>query len=294
MVLGAAAGGGLPQWNCGCANCAAARFGAGEVKPQTQSSVAVSVDGVRWALLNASPDIRQQLLAHSPLYPRGLRDSPLKSVVVTNGDVDHIAGLLVLREKQPFSLFLTAEIRAVLEDNPIFRALDPGYVKVKEVALFSPFELLPDLKAELFTVPGKVPLFMEEGEPETDIEGGQTVGVALRHNLRRIYYIPGCARMTPALAERLEGADAVLFDGTLFTDDEMIRTGTGTKTGRRMGHMPISGSGGSLEAFSGIEVKRKIYVHINNTNPIWRNGPERREVEEKGWQVAHDGMEVLL
>lgn len=292
LVLGSAAGGGLPQWNCGCRNCADAR--AGEIPPQTQSSLAVSVDGADWALLNASPDIRHQLASAPALHPRQLRHSPVRSVVLTNGDLDHIAGLLVLREKQPFDLYSTPETRAVIEANPVFAALDRAHVTIRDVGLDTSFEILPGLSAELFAVPGKVPLFLEQGEPQTDLAGGQTVGVAIERGGRRMVYVPGCARMTPALAKRLAGADLALFDGTLFADDEMVRSGTGAKTGRRMGHMPMSGPGGSMVAFDGLEVGRKVYIHINNTNPVWRDGPERRAVEYLGWEVANDGMEIVL
>lgn len=291
VVLGSAAGGGLPQWNCGCANCAAARRGS--IAARTQSSVAASADGDSWAIVNASPDIRAQLAGAPALHPRGLRDSPLRSVLLTNGDIDHVAGLLSLRERQPFTVHATPETAAALRANPMMRVLDPDLVSWREARPGAPLELAPGLVAELFPVPGKVPLYMEEGEVETDREDGQTVGVRLSAGGASAFYIPGCARLTPALAERLDGAALVLFDGTLWEDDEMIRTGTGTKTGRRMGHMPISGEDGSLAAFAGLSVGRKVYVHINNTNPVLDSeGPERRAVEAAGWTVAEDGMEL--
>ena len=291
LVLGSAAGGGLPQWNCGCANCERAR--RGELAARTQSSIAASADGEHWAIVNASPDIRLQLAATPALHPRGLRDSPVVSVLVTNGDIDHVAGLLSLRERQPFALHATAETAEVLKANPMLRALDAKLVTWREVAPGAAFELAPGLEAELFPVPGKVPLYMEEGEVRTDLESGQTVGVRLSAGGDAAYYIPGCARMTPGLAGRLERAGLVLFDGTLWDDEEMIRTGTGTKTGRRMGHMPVGGEDGSLDVFAALGVARKVYVHINNTNPILDPAShERRAVEEAGWTVAEDGMEL--
>lgn len=294
LVLGAAAGGGLPQWNCGCPNCRMARDPRSGLRPQTQSSLAVSVDEGQWAILNASPDIRQQLQERPQLHPRTLRDTPIGSVVLTNGDIDHIAGLLTLREKQAFRLVMTAAIAAILDENPIFRVLDAGIVSRRIVALEEPFELLPGLMTRLFSVPGKVPLFMEAGDIRTDIEGDQTIGVEMAAGNRRAYHILGCAALTPALAARLAGADLVFFDGTLFADDEMLTSGTGQKTGRRMGHMPISGAGGSLEALSRIDIARKVYIHINNTNPVWRYGPERDMVEHAGIQIAHDGLEIAV
>jgi len=249
-------------------------------------------------VLNASPDLRQQILANPPLQPRdpdiyGLRDSPIRAVVITNGDIDHVAGLLSLRERQPFTLWTTAEIAAVLDANPIFEALNREVVARRTLALDAPVELLAGLEAELFAVPGKVPLYMEGETVETELEGEQTVGVRLSDGERTLFYVPGCATMTPALADRLRGAELVLFDGTVFHDDEMQRAGVGTKTGRRMGHMPMAGPGGSLEAFAELDVARKVYVHMNNTNPVWRpDSPERRIVEEAGWTVARDGMEL--
>jgi pyrroloquinoline quinone biosynthesis protein B len=266
----------------------------GIAAPQTQSSLAVSANGRDWAILNASPDIRQQLSWHGTLHPRSLRDSPVASVLVTNGDIDHIAGLLVLREKQPFNLFATSAIHAILGASPVFGVLDEAFVPRLLVALDEPFALLPGLTCRLFAVPGKVPLFMEETTADIAREGEETVGAEMHCAGRRIYYIPGCGAVTETLAQRIRGADLVFFDGTLFTDDEMIATGTGVKTGRRMGHMPITGEGGSLEALGSLTIGRRVYVHINNTNPIWRDGPERRTVETAGFDIGHDGMEIEL
>lgn len=294
IVLGAAAGGGLPQWNCGCENCRLAR--AGEIPAASQSSLAVSGDGREWAILNASPDLRVQVTACAALYPTGARDSPVRSVLLTNGDIDHVAGLLTLRERQGFGLHATAEILRVLAANPVFGVLDAGLVPRRAVRLGETFELVAGVEAELFAVPGKVPLYLEgedfeKGTVATDIEGEQTVGV----RIGRTFYVPGCAAVTPALAARLKGAAAVFFDGTLWEDDEMIRAGVGTKTGRRMGHMPVSGAAGSIAAFDGLGVGRKIYVHMNNTNPLWRPGSrERAAAEAAGWEIGYDGMEVAL
>jgi pyrroloquinoline quinone biosynthesis protein B len=294
LVLGAAAGGGLPQWNCGCANCRLARNPNGGLRPQTQSSLAVTANGHDWALLNASPDIRSQIEANPVLHPRALRDTPIASVLVTNGDIDHIAGLLILREKQPFRLFTTPAIGDILAANPVFEVLDPNCVERITVALDQPFTLVNGIEATLFAVPGKLPLFMEGENPETALEGEQTVGVELTGSGKRIYYIPGCGRLTDRLTDRIRGADLLFFDGTVFHDDEMARAGTGLKTGRRMGHMPMSGEGGSIDALKGLAIGRTIYVHINNTNPVWQQGPERRAAEQAGYEIGYDGMEVHL
>jgi len=226
-ILGAAAGGGLPQWNCGCRNCTLAR--AGEIPAQTQSSLAVSADGSSWAILNASPDIRQQLFQTRALHPTGLRDIPLRSVLVTNGDIDHVAGLLTLREMQPFTVFATQGIHEVLAANPIFDALNASVVTRRPIELNTPFDLLPGLSATLFPVPGKVPLYMEGATVQTDLIGDQTVGVLLETETARAFYIPGCALLTDDLRARLHGADLLFFDGTLWRDDEMIREGLGRR-----------------------------------------------------------------
>ena len=299
LIVGAAAGGGLPQWNCNATNSASFWRGSYPLVPATQSSLAVSSDGDAWALLNASPDLRSQIMARPQLQPRdpgahGLRDTPIQTVLLTNGDIDHIAGLLTLREKQAFRLVSTAGIADVLAENPIFNALDPQFVTRSIVGLDESFELVPGLTARLFAVPGKVPLFMEGETVQTDLMGEQTVGVEIGDGERSLFYIPGCARMVPDLARRLQGAEAVLFDGTLWSDDEMIRQGVGQKTGQRMGHMSMSGPDGSIAAFAGLDVARKVFVHINNTNPVWRDGPERAQAEAAGWEIAHDGLEVTL
>ena len=290
-ILGAAAGGGLPQWNCGCANCNLAR--SGKIPSQTQSSIAVSADGTSWAVLNASPDIRQQLTDAPVLHPTGLRALPLSSVLVTNGDIDHVAGLLTLREMQPFMLFATQGIHEVLAANPIFDALNAKVVTRETIALETPFTLAPGLTATLFAVPGKVPLYLEGAEVKTDMMGDQTVGVELLTDETRAYYIPGCALMNDDLRQRLQGADMVFFDGTLWQDDEMVRAGLGQKTGKRMGHMSMSGPDGSIAAFVGMDIGRKIYVHMNNTNPVLRpDSAEKAEAEAAGWIIGQDGMEI--
>jgi pyrroloquinoline quinone biosynthesis protein B len=298
LVLGAAAGGGLPQWNCR-AECSASVWRGG-LRPSTQSSLAVSAGGGEWVLLNASPDLRAQIIATPELQPRagargGLRNTPIRAVVLTNGDVDHIAGLLTMREKQPFALWMTPAIADVLDANPIFEVLDRDVVRRRRVALDEPFTPVEGLEITLFAVPGKVALYLEGETVETDLVGEQTTGVALSDGTSTAYYIPGCARMTPELAARLRGAPLVFFDGTVFHDDEMIRAGVGRKTGRRMGHMAMAGPEGSLAAFADLDVRRKVYVHMNNTNPVWLpDSPERARVEAARWEVAHDGMEVVL
>jgi pyrroloquinoline quinone biosynthesis protein B len=295
IVLGAAAGGGFPQWNCNCDVCRLAWAGDARVRPRTQASLAVSADGQRWTLLNASPDLRAQIQATAALHPRGARrGSPIGAVVLTGAEIDQTAGLLNLRERSPFTLTATAATLAAVADNPMFGVLAADLVQRRAVLPGEKFAIDDRLQAELFMVPGKVPLYLEGDNPDTAEESSANVGVEISDGRARLVYVPGAAAMTPALHQRLSGADVILFDGTLFTDDEMIRTGTGTKAGRRMGHMPITGEGGSLGAFEGLAA-RKIFVHINNTNPILVEGsPERSRVEAAGWEVAWDGMEIVL
>lgn len=290
IILGAAAGGGLPQWNCGCSNCNAAR--AGRIAAMGQSSIAVSADGRGWAILNASPDIRAQMAATPALHPTGLRDVPLRSVLVTNGDIDHVAGLLTLRESQPFDLFATPAIHDALAANPMLAALRADLVSRRVVALDQRAELAPGLTATLFAVPGKVPLYQEGEVVETGLMGETTVGVELSANGRRALYIPGCAAAPDWLLARIEGADGLLFDGTLWDDDEMIRMGLGVKTGRRMGHMPATET---IAALAGLNIGRRIFVHINNSNPLADPAsPQAAAASSRGWQVGRDGMEITL
>lgn len=294
IVLGAAAGGGFPQWNCRCAVCRLAWDGDPRVSARTQASLAISADGERWTLLNAAPDLRAQLAATPALHPRGLRASPIEAVVLTGAEVDQTAGLLNLRERSPFTLAATAETLATLGTNKMFDVLAQGVVTRRAVEIGKPFVLPGGLTAELFTVPGKVPLYLERGTLELAAESGANVGVEISADGARLCFIPGAANVTPALRERLLNASVILFDGTLFSDDEMIASGTGEKTGRRMGHMPINGADGSLATLNGLG-KRRIYIHINNTNPILIDGsPERQRVEAAGWEVAADGLEISL
>ena len=296
VVLGSAVGGGLPQWNCRCPVCALAWSGDPRVGWRTQASVAVSADGDSWALVNCAPDVLAQIKATPALRPRtGLRHSPIGAVLLTNADIDHVAGLLSLREGQAFSLHATPEIHAVLRSNSIFDVLSAPLVERREARFGEAVRLAPGLEAEIFPVPGKTALYLEKGEVEIGAEGEATVGVELRADGASLIYVPGCARLSEALRQRLRGAALVLFDGTVWRDDEMIAAGVGAKTGRRMGHMPISGPEGSIAAFADLGIGRKIFVHVNNTNPILVEGSaERREAEAAGWEVAHDGMEIAL
>ena len=306
-VLGSAAGGGFPQVNCNCRNCAGVRRGAPGLNPRTQSALAVSRDGRDWALLNASPDLRQQIGAAPELAPQadaGARSSPIKAVALTNGDVDHVAGLLSLREGLAFTLYASERVLGALAANSVFDVLDRRRVKRvllpigKAADLSAPGGSL-GLRLEAFPVPGKIALYLEDTSAGAGFgtREGDTVGFRISDPAvgTSFFYIPGCAAVDPALAQRLQGAPLVFFDGTLYTDDEMIVQGLSTKTGKRMGHVSMAGRDGSIAAFRRLDVKRRIFVHINNSHPVLReDGPERAEVEAAGWEVAFDGMEIRL
>ena len=296
VVLGSAAGGGFPQWNSNARACQRARAGDRAALPRTQASIAVSANGVHWAVFNASPDLRQQIEQVPVLHPQeGLRSSPIAAVVLTGGDVDVLAGLLTLRERQAFDLYATARVHAVLDANPIFEVLSRSVVARKVIALDQPYPLAGGLTVTLFAVPGKVPLYLEQDDAPAIESNDQTVGAAISDGRSTLFFIPGCAAMTPELADRLRGAALVLFDGTLWADDEMVAAGLGPKTGARMGHMSVSGPVGTLAAFAGLDVRRRILIHINNSNPILLDdSPERAEVEAQGWEVAYDGLELSL
>jgi len=306
-VLGSGAGGGFPQWNCNCRNCVAVRAGTPGFKARTQSSLAVSRDGASWALLNASPDLRQQIAQTPALHadPKlGLRHSPIKAVVLTNGDVDHIIGLINLREAQPFSIYGTSRVLDIVKSNTVFQVLAEPLVPRIALPLDKPTPIKGagidlGLTVEAFAVPGKVALYLEDASAGEDwgTQEGDTIGLKVTDPSSKtsFFYIPGCATIDDQLHARLKGASVVFFDGTLFTDNEMIEQGLLNKTGARMGHISMSGAAGSISTFSQLGVGRLIYVHINNSNPaLDENSAARKSIEGAGWEVGYDGLEVRL
>jgi pyrroloquinoline quinone biosynthesis protein B len=271
-----------------------ARAGDPRAPAATQASVAVTGDGAKWLLVGASPDLRQQLLQTPRLWPRTPgRDSPISGVLLVGGDIDAIAGLLVLRERQPFTVYAPAALLDELSANRVFDVLDPTLVRRVEVRPMEPIACGNDLTLTLLPMPGKVPLYLETPNA-TEPEAGPTYAALIRAGGRSVVVAPACANITEAVREQLMQADVLFFDGTLFTDDEMIVAGLGAKTGRRMGHTPISGPNGTLAGLADLP-GRRILLHINNTNPILlRDSPERLEVEAAGFEVAFDGMEIHL
>ncbi|MGH6850405.1 MAG: pyrroloquinoline quinone biosynthesis protein PqqB [Methylocella sp.] len=295
LVLGSAAGGGFPQWNCLCPVCRLAWSGDRRVKPRSQSSLAVSADGKRWLLLNASPDLRQQIIASPCLHPRGAkRCSPIGAVFVTNADADHLAGLLTLREQQPFMLF-GSRVTLAQTGAGMFGVLDKDLVERRVAELDVPVDTGLGIFVTPFAVPGKVPLYLEGENVAAGAESEATVGVELSDGAKSFFYVPGCAEINEGVIKRLTGAGLVFFDGTTFTNNEMVNLGLSKKTAWRMGHVAMSGEGGSLERLASCAIGRKIYVHINNTNPVLiEDSPQRAAVERAGWDVAYDGMEICL
>lgn len=246
--------------------------------------------------MNCSPDIREQISVCNWLKPRGkLRGSPIRDVVLTSGEIDNVGGLLSLRENEPYSIFGSAEVLDLLEANQVYDILDRRLVSLQATASGEAAMLGSGITVELFPVPGKVPLYLEREAPTTGTASEFTVGARVAAGHKSFFYIPGCAAIDDDLAARIRGAKLVFFDGTLWTDDEMIVSGTGSKTGRRMGHIPVSGSDGSLNILSRLGIGRLIFIHVNNTNPMLIDGsPERRDVEAANAEVAYDGMEITL
>jgi len=300
-VLGSAAGGGFPQWNCNCHNCAGVRDGSVQALPRSQSSIAVSGDGQSWVLFNASPDLRAQIRSFAALQPgRALRDSAILDVVLVDAQLDHTLGLLLLREGKPLRIWCTERVRAELSgSHPIFELL-AHYCGVQWQRL--PIEpgssfVIPSLgpvRCQGLAVPGNAPPF----SPARDApEPGDNIALLLTDTRsgRTLFYAPGLAAIEPHVGAALRQAQALLVDGTFWSDDELLRLGVSTRRARQMGHLPQSGSGGMLEALAPLAAERKILIHINNTNPILdERSPERAALEAAGVEVAWDGLELEL
>jgi pyrroloquinoline quinone biosynthesis protein B len=302
-VLGSAAGGGFPQWNCGCANCQGVRRGTIVARARSQESVAVSADGEAWFLINASPEIRTHIESFPPLQPRAPRHTPVAGILLTNGDLDHCLGLLSLRESQRLSVYATDPVRrGFVERNALYATLErfAGQVTWHRVQPGRTFELpsTPErpsgMAVEPIAVPGQPPLHLRSVmAPSAE----DNVGFKLR-DLRTggtLAYFSGVAASTPALHDALVDADCILFDGTFWSSDELIVLGLSDRRAEDMAHWPIGGPQGSLKALAGLRGGRKVYIHINNTNPILReDSPERAAVVAAGWETAYDGLELEL
>jgi pyrroloquinoline quinone biosynthesis protein B len=305
-ILGSAAGGGFPQWNCNCENCRCIRTGHFRGKSRTQTQVAVSDDGRTWFLLNASPDLRMQIERTPALQPsRAVRDSPITGVLITSADIDQIAGLLSLRELQPFRIYSTASLRHILrEDNSVFGMLNrvPDQACWTDVKMEVNFPLLTmdgsesGICCEVFSLEKKYPTYVSQERAATlNPEEASLAAMLTASSGRRIAYMPAVPAITEPLLRLLETADLVLFDGTFWSDDELIRLQGSGATARDMGHVPVSGNDGSLRALAGLQRPRKLFVHVNNTNPMLdESGAAYREVRAAGWEIAEDGWQLNL
>ncbi len=293
-VLGAAAGGGFPQWNCNCPQCQAVRDGSRPCRSRTQSSIAVSADYRRWFLLNASPDIRAQIESFPALHPHGVRDSPLQAVLLTDAELDHTLGLLLLREAGDLEVHATAAVHETLCNGTSLLQTLGAFTNVewRQVSTGTEVSLTDGLSYRAFPVPTGKRARFESGEGEESVVGYR---ITDEHTGRVLVYVPGAQKLTASVLAHLEDCTCLLFDGTCWQDEEMVQLSIANKTSRDMGHLPISGADGSLEQLAPLPIGRKIYIHINNTNPVLlEDSPERRIVEEHGFEVAADGLELEI
>ncbi len=303
-ILGSAAGGGFPQWNCGCRNCRRLRAGQLRATPRTQAQVAISADDAHWYLLNASPDLRPQIEAHSVLHPRnGGRGSPIAGVWLSGGDLDQTLGLLLLREQHPLRIYATGTVRQLLRgDNTLFAALHqaPDQTRWSDVVPGTSFELVSvcgvssGIHCRAISLPGHFPMYVPEARrralpPEETVSGL----VMDSPDGGRLVYLPCVAEVDDACLALIGAADVLLFDGTFWSDDELAPING--RTARQMGHLPVGGAGGSLERLAPVRAPRKIYIHINNTNPMLdEDSPQYRAVRAAGWEMAEDGWQFEL
>jgi pyrroloquinoline quinone biosynthesis protein B len=297
-VLGSAAGGGFPQWNCTCPPCRAVRDGSRPCRPRTQSSIAVSLDYRQWFLLNASPDIHAQIESCPALHPSlgsgDGREVPVRAILLTDAELDHTLGLLLLREGRGLEIHATEAVRDTLQDGTSLLRTLSAYCPVNWVPVMPEADALltGGLSYRAFDVPTTKRARFGSADPK-----GRVVGYRLtdERSGRALVYLPGMQDLTAAVLGQLEDCACLLVDGTCWQDDELIRLGLAGKTAREMGHLPVSGPGGSLAQLAGLSIEHKIYIHINNTNPILlEDSPERRAIGQHGMQVAVDGMELQI
>lgn len=305
-ILGSAAGGGFPQWNCACSNCLALRSGTFHGKARTQTQVAITEDGRNWFLLGASPDLRAQIEATPELHPRGgVRQSPIAGAVLGNADVDHVLGLLLLRELQPLRIHSTHSVRRILrEDNSMFGMLErvpsqaswTDFVPGETFPLIAPAGEYSGMRCRALSLGTHFPAYVARPRQSQLSSQESSLGLLVdAPSGKRLAYMPAVPVIDDTLLKEFESADVLLFDGTFWSDDELIRIqGSGSKA-KQMGHVPVSSPEGSLQKLAGVRRPRKIYLHINNTNPMLdESGPEHRLVREAGWEIAEDGWQFDL
>ena len=305
-ILGSAAGGAFPQWNCGCANCLAVRAGNFTGKARSQTQVAISADSRTWFLLGASPDLRTQIERTIELHPgEGLRQSPIAGAVLLNADVDHVLGLLLLRELQPLNVYATESVKQIVDqDNSMFRMLR----RVPKQLTWNP--ITPRVTFPLHDIEEKdsgirccavslathFPAYVAQTRQEALNGAEASLGLIVESPSRkRMAYMPAVPEITGELIKEFESCDVVLFDGTFWSEDELIRVQGSGQTARQMGHVPISSEAGSLAQLAALKRPRKIYIHVNNTNPVLNEaGAEHRGVRDAGWEIAEDGWQFEL
>jgi len=302
-ILGSAAGGGFPQWNCACPNCRLVRDGVAAYKRRSQTQVAVSSDGKSWFLLGASPDLRSQIEGCSELRPSdAVRSSPVAGVVLANADLDHTLGLLLLRELQPFQVYATHSVIQILRNqNSMFRMLNrlPDQVRWQAIRpevsfpLHTPKGEETGISCRPVPLPWRYPPYVEDSGLDSQ---EAVLGLILTTDSgASLAYFPGVASLSEQLRQQLGKADIVLFDGTFYSDDELIRVQGSGQRAREMGHIPVGGPEGSLRELAGLTTSRKLYIHINNTNPMLNQaGQEYAAVREAGWEIAEDGWGITL
>jgi pyrroloquinoline quinone biosynthesis protein B len=306
-ILGSAAGGGFPQWNCACPQCVGVRAGTLQARARTQAQAAVSADGAKWFLLNASPDLRQQILSANALSPQaGPRNSPIVAVALTSADVDAVMGLLHLREFQPLQIFSTLGVRrALTEENSLFRVLSRSNppVRWETLALDRLVPLLPssgtDKKTGLFckvvSLSGNYPDYVSESLRGSLPPEEAVVGLCLVSREKRLFYAPNLPGIGDSWTRSVEEADLAVVDGTFWKDDELSAIHKGSKSARQMGHLPLWGERGLLRTGFRPSKTKRVLIHINNTNPILNEQSEEcRFVRQAGWEIAYDGMEFSL
>lgn len=300
-VLGAAAGGGLPQWNCVCSNCVVVRSQRPHVRARSQSQLAFEAGEGSWFLINASPDLRDQLIATPDLHPdstKALRNSPVDGVILTSADLDHVLGLLLMREFTPMRIYATRTVRSILEANSFFHMLDrlPGQSRWIPIEPGVSFSAGNNLICTPIGLTGTFPGYVGVEERASLDVSDATIGVLLENEQgRRTAYLPALPSLSPALCSLLSTCSVVLVDGTFWSDEELQCIQPGTPSARSMGHLPIGGPEGSLAGLVALAGTRKIYTHINNTNPVLNEqSPEYREVRDAGWEIAWDGLEIAI
>jgi pyrroloquinoline quinone biosynthesis protein B len=302
-ILGSAAGGGFPQWNCACLNCCSVRAGTFHGKARTQTQAALSADGREWFLLGASPDLRAQIESTPELHPReGIRQSPIAGAVLANADLDHVLGLLLLRELQPLRIYATASVRTIIQDdNTMFRMLQ----RVPDQAVWTDFRPQEEfslcsrkgedsrMRCRALPLSTHYPAYVPETRRlQLDPQGSSLAFIVQSPSGSQLAYLPAVPQVDEALLQQVEAADVILFDGTFWSDDELIRVQGSGQTAQQMGHLPVETTLGRL---AGLRRPRKIFIHINNTNPMLDEAnPQFRQVRDAGWEIAEDGWQFEL